>query len=163
MARMKPERVISAQVDLYRDRLKKKCKENELKKKMEEEEMDENMTRDSLDDFLEGDGIVVYEPSVEIDLTIRTGTLRDCIGKRCQLENRHKQFMSHSAGTRTGAKKCPSCQQFEPALKKVLKLEEYIIGQLKEPTDDIDKLLRGLSQLMEDSKGGKGSRATYYD
>ena len=131
MTRMKPEviqRVISAQLDLYRDRLKKKCKENELRKKLEEEEMDEQMTRGSLDVFLEGDGMVVDEPSVENDLTIRTGTLRDCIGKRCQLENRHKQFMSYSAGTRRGAKKCPSCQQFEPALKKVLKMEEYIIG-----------------------------------
>ena len=42
-------------------------------------------------------------------------------------------------------------------------MEEYITGQLAEPTDDIDKLLRGVAQLMEDSKWGKVSRSLYYD
>ena len=124
--------------------------------------MEEHMVQDSLA-FLDGDGVSTAEPEEEPDLTVQTGTLRDCIGKRCQSENRHKQFMSYSAGTRTGAKKCPSCQQFEPALKKVLKMEEYIFGQLKEPTDDIHILLEGVSQLMEDSKLGKVSRSAYYD
>ena len=65
---------------------------------------------------------------------------------------------------RAGPKKCPFCRQFEPALSKALQIEEYIIQQLGEPTDDIFKLLEGLSSLMEGSKKQiKATRGAYYD
>ena len=89
--------------------------------------------------------------------------MRDCVGGRCRLENRHKKFISVSVGKRAGPKKCPSCQQFEPALAKALKIEEYIMEQLTKPTDDIHKLLEGISQLMEDSKKETIPRGVYYD
>ena len=71
--------------------------------------------------------------------------------------------MSISVGGRAGPKKCPSCQQFEPALAKAIKIEEYIVEQLNKPTDDIHSLFEGLSQLMEDSKKDKIPRGMYYD
>jgi hypothetical protein len=67
-----------------------------------------------------------------------------------------KHFNSKGTKTRTGPKKCPSCKVFEPALKKTLQIEEYLIGQLKNTTkDDMFQLLYGLSSLMMDSKSGK--------
>ena len=65
---------------------------------------------------------------------------------------------------RAGPKKCPSCRQFEPALSKALRIEEYVIQQSEEPTDDIFKLLEGLSALMEGAKDQvKAPRGAYYD
>ena len=94
----------------------------------------------------------------------RTEEMVDCIGKRCYLEQRQKKFRSVSIDGRAGPKKCPSCRQFEPALSKTLRIEEYVIQQLEEPTDDIFKLLEGLSSLTEGSKNQvKAPRGAYYD
>jgi hypothetical protein len=120
------------------------------------------MTQDNLSTFLEGDG-TNNEPEAASDHVARKGILKDCIGKRCRLENRQKQFISVSVGNRAGPKKCPSCQQFEPALANALKIEEYLLEQLIKPTDDIQPLLEGLSHLMEDSKKNKVPRGAYYD
>jgi hypothetical protein len=163
LARLKPEiiqRAISGQLDLYRTDLKKKCKEELVKKKQEEEDA---VTQDTFNNFLEGDGTHNYPTEGDNAQVARIGKLRDCVGERCRLENRHKQFISSSVGNRAGPKKCPSCQQFKPALAKALRVEKYLMEQLTKPTDDIHSLLEGLSQLMEDSKRDKTPRGIYYD
>ena len=69
VSRKKPEalqRAISAQFDQYRDRLKKKGKENELKRRKEEEDREEQITHDSLDAFLAGDGVATEETHIEM-------------------------------------------------------------------------------------------------
>jgi hypothetical protein len=134
-----------------------------VRKKKEEEDAETKTKQDNLSTFLEGDGTNNDPPEDDNKQVARIGKLRDCIGGRCRLENRHKQFISVSVGGRAGPKKCPSCQQFEPALAKALRVEEYLLEQLIKPTDDIYPLLEGLSQLMEDSKRNKTPRGVYYD
>ena len=113
--------------------------------------------------FLESDGMNNDPLEDDNKQEARIGKLRDCVGGRCRLENRHKQFISVSVGGRAGPKKCPSCQQFESALAKALRVEEYLLEQLTNLTDDIYPLLKGLSQLMEDSKRDTIPRGIYYD
>ena len=122
------------------------------------------MVEDSLENILKEDGNA-SQPDEKNDAAVgRTEEMIDCIGKRCHLEQYQKKFRSVSVKGRAGPKKCPSCRQFEPALNKALQIEKYILQQLEEPTDDIFKLLEGLSSLMEGSKNQiKTPRGAYYD
>ena len=122
------------------------------------------MVEDSLETILKQDGNSA-QPDGKNDAALgRTEEMIDCIGKRCHLEQYPKKFRSVSVEGRAGPKKCPSCKQFEPALNKALQIEKYILQQLEEPTDDIFRLLEGLSSLMEGSKNEvKAPRGAYYD
>jgi hypothetical protein len=84
---------------------------------------------------------------------------------KCHLTQTPKQFISKGTKTTTGPKKCTVCRTFEPALKKCLEVEKYIVEQLKEPDEDIDmfEMLRGLSGLMIESKGRKVKNYSYYE
>ena len=99
LARHKPEiiqRAISGQLDLYSTKLKKQCKDNVVRKKKEEEDAETKTKQDNLSTFLEGDGTNNDPPEDDNKQVARIGKLRDCIGGRCRLENRHKQFISIS-------------------------------------------------------------------
>jgi hypothetical protein len=135
-----------------------------LKEKEKKWQANEEMAMDPIDEILERDGQRHHEMNEdEKENEGRTEVMLDCIGQRCHLEQYQKQFRSVSKGGRTGPKKCPSCRAFEPALKKALLIEKYILDQLETPTDDIHKLLEGLSYLMVDSTRAKIPRSVYYD
>jgi hypothetical protein len=142
-ARVKPEiiqRSIAAQLDKYKDTLKKRHEASEEKVLLEEEV---NLIEEAPDEELptrESDGVdtgVDDQQQENKAAPKRTEHLLECIGMRCRLTNHHKQFKSTQVGNRAGPKKCGTCQQFETAIKKVLAIEAYIVDQLEEPNDDI--------------------------
>ena len=97
LVRHKPEiiqRAISSQLDLYNTNLKKLCREDLERTKMKEKDAEANTTQDSLSIFLDNDGTKDDSAEDENKQVIRVGKLRECTGRRCLLENRHKQFIS---------------------------------------------------------------------
>jgi hypothetical protein len=139
-SRAKPraiQRAIAGQLNEYK---KEVLKKEEIWIEKAEEDMMEN----NLEKALANDGTLTQTEDNESGRS-RTEEMVDCIGKRCYLEQYQKKFRSVSIDGRAGPKKCPSCRQFEPALSKALRIEEYVIQQLEEPTDDIFKLLESTS------------------
>ena len=159
---------MSAQLQLYRDDLKKQDEEERKITAKAEHEKNEKLRLErkesseapatSLDNFSNGNDPVEKSeglPRIEKRLC--------CIGRRCHLVQHKKKFTSTQVGNRAGPKKYSTCRVFEPALKKVLEIEKYLYQLLMEPTDDIFKLLEGLSFLMGDSRYGAIQRRNYYE
>ena len=151
-ARAKPiiiQKAVSAQLQIYKKEMQKKEKEREDHENENEEEIDE-------EDMIED------EPKLGGEKVI---VIRTCIGMKCHLTQTPKQFNSIGTKTKAGPKKCSVCRVFEPALKKCLEIEKYLVTQLKEPDEDIDmfKMLQGLSGMMVDSKGRKVKNYSYFE
>ena len=155
--RIKPQaiqRVISAQLSQYK---------NDLKRKQQSvlEHEGGHITEEQCTPTLKNDVREMESANGNRNMAIRT-----CVGKGCTLNQHYKQFRVNRVNattTNAGEKKCSQYETFEAALNKVLKIEEYLHGQLKDPTDDIIVLLRDLSLLMITSKHSYVQRSQCYD
>ena len=108
-----------------------------------------------------GDDTILDTPSYSTSLG--QSITRTCIGTGCALTKHYKQFRVYSNATNANDKKCPQCKTFEAALNKVLQIVDYLVEQLGNPTDDIFRLLQGLSLLMTESKHNVIKNHRYYN